>query len=112
MKNDRAQEVVEVEGQGRSGGIVLTKWPDEQTAVMRGIFGNLVNEAKSLQERLFDKIGACGCCSHLFDKRDDRAELGDEVDICPACVAEHDSHQARKVLRKAESWEKQCEKMI
>jgi hypothetical protein len=65
-----------------------TIWPDEQTAVMRGMFGNLVYEARRIQEDVFDQLDACASCSHLFDIRDERCHRDEHGSWCPACNME------------------------
>lgn len=64
------------------------KWPSEQTAVMRGLFGNLIHEAERIQKDIFDALGSCSACGHLFDKRDTRHYSDDVGEWCPACNAE------------------------
>jgi len=68
--------------------VTTTIWPNEQTAVMRGMFGNLVCEARRIQEDVFDQLDACASCSHLFDKRDPRHYADTIGEWCPACSIE------------------------
>lgn len=60
---------------------------DEASSLMRGLFGNLMYEAKSLDDYM-QKLSVCACCSHVFDTRDPRHRVVDGHHFCPACEME------------------------
>lgn len=86
-------------------------WPGESSSIMRGIFGNLIDEAQRLTD-IFQGILACDTCRKWFDATDTRAEIFDSSSHCPACVIEHDAHKASEALTKAKAWEAKCDKAI
>lgn len=60
---------------------------DEASALMRGIFGNLMYEAQNLEDYM-GNLSACASCSHVFDMRDSRHAVVDGHHFCPACNIE------------------------
>jgi len=63
---------------------------DEATELMRGIFGNLMWEARRLCDYHMN-LSACASCSHVFDLRDKRHAIVDGHHFCPACNLEASS---------------------
>jgi len=60
---------------------------DDASNLMRGLFGNLVHEARSL-DAYMRNLSACASCSHVFDLRDPRHAIVDGHHFCPACNIE------------------------
>lgn len=60
---------------------------DEASALMRGIFANLLVEAQSLNDYI-GNLSACASCNHVFDLRDPRHAIVDGHHFCPACNIE------------------------
>jgi hypothetical protein len=75
---------------------VANKWLDEQTATMRGLFGNLLYEAQRIEADVFDQLSSCDTCQHLFDTRDPRCCIEEEFAFCPACELEAAARAAQK----------------
>ena len=60
---------------------------DEASHLMRGLFSNLMYEAKSLDDYM-QNLSSCASCSHVFDLRDKRHAIVDGHHFCPACTIE------------------------
>lgn len=60
---------------------------DEASSLMRGLFANLVWEARNLDEYM-QKLSACASCCHVFDLTDPRHAIVDGHHFCPACNIE------------------------
>ena len=60
---------------------------DEASDLIRGLFANLVHEAKQL-DAYYANLSACATCSHVFDLRDLRHAIVDGHHYCPACNLE------------------------
>ncbi len=60
---------------------------DEASDLMRGLFSNLMHEAKSLDDYM-QNLSACASCTHVFDLRDPRHAIVDGHHFCPACNIE------------------------
>ena len=60
---------------------------DEASGLMRGVFGNLIYEAKKLDD-FMQNLSACASCEHVFDLRDPRHKIVDGHHFCPACEIE------------------------
>jgi len=60
---------------------------DKASALMRGIFSNLLWEAERMQE-YHGQLSSCSSCTHVFDLRDTRHAVVDGHHYCPACNIE------------------------
>ena len=60
---------------------------DEASSLMRGVFGNLVWEARRLNDYM-SQLSACATCTYVFDLRDERHAVVDGNHFCPACNIE------------------------
>lgn len=60
---------------------------DEASDLMRGLYANLVYEAKNLDDYM-RQLSACASCTHVFDLRDKRHAIVDGHHFCPACNLE------------------------
>lgn len=60
---------------------------DEASDLMRGLYANLVWEAKEL-DGYMKRLSACASCTHVFDLRDPRHAMVDGHHFCPACNLE------------------------
>lgn len=60
---------------------------DEASHLMRGLFANIVWEARNLDDYM-QNLSACASCCHVFDLRDKRHAIVDGHHFCPACNLE------------------------
>lgn len=67
---------------------------DEASHLMRGLFGNLMYEAKNLDDYM-QSLSACASCSHVLDLRDARHAIVDGEHFCPACNLEATSKSTK-----------------